>query len=186
MLETVDRQCLLDIAKHSIAYGLSHACPAPVQLGDYAETLREPGASFVTLKKSGELRGCVGTLEPYQPLIEDVSYHAFSAAFRDTRFSPVSVQEVVLLEIHISVLSLPEDIPCASEAELMQLLRTDIDGLVLQEGTHRATFLPAMWQTLPDKEDFVQQLKIKAGLSADYWSETMQCFRYQVQEFGDR
>lgn len=186
MLKAEHRQCLLEIAGRSIEYGLSYDCPAPVQLGDYAETLTELGASFVTLKKSGELRGCVGTLERYQPLIEDVSYHAYSAAFRDTRFSPVTDQEVVFLEIHISVLSVPEAIPCASENELIQLLRADTDGLVLQEGSHRATFLPAMWETLPDKEDFIRQLKIKAGLAPNYWSAHMQCFRYQVQEFGDK
>ena len=175
---------LLEIARTSIVHGLENGAPFPVVLEDEAPTLQETRATFVTLELKGKLRGCIGTLEARNPLAEDVSEHAFAAAFEDPRFSPVAAGEAGQLDIHISILSPPEPLPCTDEADLLAKLRPGRDGLILQEGRRRATFLPAVWEDLPDPRQFLAHLKLKAGLGKDYWSKTLHFWRYEAESVG--
>ena len=147
--------------------------------------LLEEGAAFVTLHKHGELRGCIGSLEAYQPLIEDVAENARSAALRDPRFPPVTPDEVAAIHIEISVLTKPEPMYFKSEDDLLEQIQPYEDGLVLQEGRRRGTFLPLVWQQLPDKKEFLMHLKHKAGLPVDYWSESVRVYRYRTQVFEE-
>ena len=169
---------LLAWARQAIEHGL---LTREVLRPSEADTrLNEPGASFVTLQRQGELRGCIGTLTAYQPLVDDVIQNAFSAAFRDRRFAPLTRAELSDLELHISLLSPCEPLHFRSEADLLRQLRPGIDGLVLQDGHHRGTFLPQVWEALPDPVAFLTHLKHKAGLPADYWSPSLTVERYTV------
>ena len=135
----------------------------------------------MTLKYAGSLRGCIGTLQAIRPLVADVNENAYAAAFRDPRFTPLSHRELSELHISISILSSPEPIRFFSEQDLIGQLRVGIDGLILEEEHHRGTFLPAVWETLPDPRAFLAQLKIKAGLHPGYWSSTLRIYRYQTE-----
>jgi len=178
------RDTLLAIARQSIDYGLSHGRPLPVDPGDYPTPLQALRATFVTLHENGQLRGCIGTLEAHRPLVEDVADNAFSAAFRDPRFAQVSAAERDLLDLDISVLSPATPMQFDSEQDLLQQLRPGIDGLVLEDGPYRGTFLPSVWEQLPDPVDFLRQMKRKAGLSADYWSPSLKVSRYVTESFS--
>lgn len=178
-----DREELLDLARASIRHGLLRSTPEPVQLRDYPEHLHEKLASFVTLHLHGQLRGCIGSLEAHRPLVEDIAHNAYAAAFSDPRFTPLTQQEYLELDIHISILSPAEEMSFNSEQELVNQLRPGIDGLILEDGHLRGTFLPSVWQQLPEPESFLRHLKLKAGLTADYWSETLHCYRYTTISF---
>ena len=179
-LSLQERQQLLTVAKESIACGLKNGQPLPITPQHYSEPLQQTAATFVTLQLDGQLRGCIGTLEEHTSLVQDVAQHAFAAAFQDPRFAPLSEQEFDQIEIHLSILTAPEPLIVESEADLLAKLRPNIDGLVLEEGRHRATFLPAVWQQLSEPKAFLQHLKQKAGLPANYWSNALQFERYQV------
>ena len=173
---------LLNIARGAIAAELDIDYPAvaeiPAQLG-------EAGASFVTLKLNGSLRGCIGMLEACRPLCQDVAANAVAAAFNDPRFSPLSNGEFAGVHISISVLSAPEEISFNSEDDLLQQIRPAIDGLILQYGRQRGTFLPSVWDELPHKQLFLAHLKQKAGLPANFWSEQLRVWRYTSEYFGE-
>ena len=177
-LTSEDHQILLDIARQSIESGLKNNNPLAVDPKTYNARLQTHCATFVTLNLNHQLRGCIGTLEAYQPLIKDVADHAFDAAFQDPRFPPVTAEENSRLDIHISMLTPPEDMIISSEEDLIQQLQPGIDGLILKSGHHQATFLPAVWESLPDKIQFVQHLKQKAGLDKHYWTDNIQFKRY--------
>ncbi len=147
--------------------------------------LFEPGCCFVSLYKGGHLRGCIGALEPYQSLLSDIIIHAYDAAFNDPRFPALVEDELSELTFEISILSVQEKIECATEAQLLQQLVPFKDGLILEEGMKRATYLPSVWQSLKDKKEFLQQLKLKAGLEKDYWSGTIKAYRYQTIGFSE-
>ncbi len=164
-------------------HGLKHHEPLPMNLAEYPETLREKAASFVTLTIYNELRGCIGTLEAYQPLVTDVSERAFCAAFRDPRFPPLSAGELPHLHYHISILSEATSMQFESEADLLRQLRPGVDGLILEDGPHRGTFLPSVWDSLPQTKEFLRHLKLKAGLQPDYWSPTLRIERYTTESF---
>jgi len=183
MYNESQRHQLLQIAKASIKYGLEHGRPLPITPDDYDRDLQALRASFVTLKIDGQLRGCIGRLQAERPLVEDIAENAFSAAFRDPRFEPVTEQEYASLDYHISVLNDPVDLPVRSEAELIEKLAPGKDGLILEEGFHRGTFLPSVWESLPNPRDFVRHLKMKAGLPASGWSDSYRVQRYHVEEF---
>lgn len=183
MFSKQDRQTLKTLAKQSIEYGLQHGCPIPIDLTGLANTLKPHRATFVTLEKNGKLRGCIGMLEAVHPLAMDVAANSYAAAFTDSRFKPVNKTEIDELDIHLSILSPTELIICLSEEELIKQLRPKIDGLVLEDGYHRATFLPSVWDSLTEPVNFVKQLKLKAGLSADYWSEGLYAYRYTSESF---
>jgi AmmeMemoRadiSam system protein A len=172
-----ERDTLLGLARDSIREGLSGQKLA-VRAEEYSPALRTPGASFVTLHIERELRGCIGSLEARAPLALDVVSNAWSAAFRDPRFEPLSSAEYERLDIHLSVLTLPEPMQFTSEEDLLGQLRPGVDGLVIEESYRRGTFLPSVWEQLPDPREFLRYLKRKAGLPAEYWSENMRVSRY--------
>lgn len=176
---------MLEVARESIQHGLAAGRPLPVDPAEYAEPLREQRACFVTLNLADELRGCIGHLEPIQPLIQDIADNAFAAAFRDPRFPPLSAGEYPDLTVHVSILSLPEPMQVASEADLLAQLRPGVDGLILEEGRRRGTFLPSVWESLPDPREFLRHLKYKAGMSESHWSANMTVARYTTESFGD-
>lgn len=182
-----DRQQLHQLALDSIEYCLDNGSNAhfesTLNLEQYSNPLKENRASFVTLNIEQQLRGCIGTLEAYQPLVVDVVQNARSAAFHDPRFSPLSQKEFPLLEVHLSVLSVPQPMQFESEEDLLRKIQPGIDGLILTAAGHRGTFLPSVWESLPNTQDFWLHLKNKAGLPQDYWSNTLQVERYTTESF---
>jgi AmmeMemoRadiSam system protein A len=187
-LNDANRKTLLDIARQAIEYGIEtdgakHLAVDPEQ---YDAALREEHATFVTLELNGELRGCIGTLEAQRPLVADVAYNAHAAAFRDPRFYPLQASELNGLDIHISVLSPAYPMTFSSEEDLIAQLRPGEDGLILQDGPNKGTFLPSVWESVPQPAQFLAHLKRKAGLPMDYWSNTVQVWRYTTESFGRR
>ncbi len=180
-----ERATLLAVARDSIAQGLERGSPLAVDPADYPEALRAQRAAFVTLHLAGDLRGCIGHLEAVAPLVRDVAENAYAAAFRDPRFPPVSPPEFGMLALHISVLTPPEPMTFSSEADLLAQIRPGVDGLILTDGRARGTFLPSVWESLPRPRDFLTQLKRKAGLPVDHWSDRVQVSRYETESFGD-
>lgn len=183
MTSEQNKRILKKLAKQSIEYGIQHGKPLPITEDYQAEELTLQRATFVTLMKQGQLRGCIGSLEAHRPLIEDVVQNSFSSAFRDYRFNPVTEQELDDLDITISILNPPQPMKFVSENDLLIQLRPNIDGLIIEDQGHRATFLPSVWQSLPQPEKFLTQLKLKAGLSSNYWSPQLQAYRYTTESF---
>jgi AmmeMemoRadiSam system protein A len=181
-----EQQQLLQLARTAIAYQIQHATDLQVQADDFPPHLRELRACFVTLKIETQLRGCIGGMEPTQPLVLEVAARACDAAFRDPRFCPVQESELDQINIHISILNPMERLTCTNQADLLRKLRTGIDGILLEDGAYHGTFLPAVWESLPRKEDFLKQLMHKAGLQSDYWSNTLRVYRYTCSSFGER
>lgn len=179
-LTTDEKESLRNIARDSIAYGLQHGTAMPVDLEQYSSLLRQQGACFVTLNLNHQLRGCIGTLEAYQPLAKDVADHAYAAAFQDPRFPSVNERDAEQLEIHISILTAAKPMSFTSEDDLLKQLQPGIDGLILSDGYHKGTFLPSVWEQLPEPVDFLNHLKLKAGLDARYWSDTIEVSRYHA------
>jgi len=178
-----DKKCLRSIAKSSIDYGLQHQQALPINLSDYSELLQVDGASFVTLNINGQLRGCIGTLEAHQPLVKDVAEHAFAAAFQDPRFPSLTRDEFEKLDIHLSILTPATPIHFTSEKDLLAQLRPGVDGLILQAGYNKGTFLPSVWEQLSTPADFLKHLKVKAGLNMNDWPDNVQVFRYETISF---
>lgn len=147
--------------------------------------LLEVGACFVTLRCGNELRGCIGTIEPHRPLIEDLRGNTVAAATRDPRFPPLSNEELDCTVLQVSLLSPLESMVFESEADLVRQLRPGVDGLVLEYGRHRGTFLPAVWKELPSRQLFLNQLKRKAGLAPDFWSPEIQIRRYSTESWDE-
>ncbi len=179
-----DQKTLLRVAHQSVQYALDSGNPLRIDPALFSATLCEMRASFVTIERHGALRGCIGVLEAVRPLVVDVAHNAHAAAFSDPRFPPVQAAELDALEFHISVLSPAEDFPVASELELLRTLQPGIDGLILEDGFRRATFLPSVWESLTNPRDFVIHLKRKAGLEDDYWSARMRFKRYSTISIG--
>ena len=173
---------LLHLAAASIEYGLERGRPPIVDLSQSAPELRENGASFVTIRRDGNLRGCIGSSVAGQPLVKDVSEHAFAAAFRDPRFPALKSSEIEGLYLSVSVLSEPSPMRFADEAQLLSSLRPRIDGLIIADDGHRALFLPSVWETLPDPEAFLNHLKLKAGLLAGHWSGGFKAWLFVAEE----
>ncbi len=184
-LSREERDRLLQLARDSIQHGLTQGRAMRVDANSYPAALREELACFVTLNRNGALRGCIGHLEAQQKLVKDVAENAFAAAFRDPRFHPVSESEMAGLEIHISILSPSQPLEFDSEQDLIRQLRPGQDGLILEYRGHRGTFLPSVWESLPDAQSFLMNLKLKAGLPADFWSENVRISRYTTDSFTD-
>jgi len=180
------RTALLDTAWQSIRHGLAKGSPLKLELDQFGTPLSEAGASFVTLHLGKDLRGCIGSLQAHRPLICDVAENAFSAAFRDPRFAPLKDAELKHLRLDISVLSQPERMVFDSEQDLLRQIRPKVDGLILKDGNYRGTFLPSVWESLPDAKQYLQHLKLKAGLPGDHWSDTLEVWRYTTESFGDK
>jgi AmmeMemoRadiSam system protein A len=184
LFDAAARAVLLEVAEASIRHGLEHGRALPVDPAAYPHELRGHGASFVSLHRNGELRGCIGSVEAHRPLVSDISHNAFAAAFHDPRFPRLGHAELAGLEVDISVLTPAEPLLFASEAELLSQLRPGIDGLILEAHGHRATFLPVVWESLPTPQAFLEQLKLKAGLPRSFWSRTVTASRYRTESFG--
>jgi AmmeMemoRadiSam system protein B/AmmeMemoRadiSam system protein A len=175
------RDVLIALARGAIARQLGVATPQPSR----AAFLHEPGASFVTLRQMRELRGCIGSLEAHRSLGEDVEHNARAAAFSDPRFTPLAAHEFDEVRVEVSVLSAAEPIGARSLAELRGALRPHVDGLILRFGAKRATFLPKVWEALPNPRDFIAHLQRKAGLPVDFWHEELRALRYTVVSYGE-
>ena len=180
------RATLMQVAADAVRHGLILRAVLDLDVSRFDAALREPRATFVTLRLHGDLRGCIGVLEPIRPLIADVAQNAYAAAFRDPRFTPVLYHEVDQLSYHISVLSPPQLMTVTDEADLLRQIHPGVDGLILEavdEGK-RGTFLPSVWDTMRDPRVFVQQLKIKAGLPPEGWSPTWRVSRYTTESIS--
>ena len=172
---------LLAQARAAIAAELGlPSAPAP----ELAE-MSAPAASFVTLTKGGALRGCLGSLEARRSMGEDVRANARAAASRDPRFPPLTPEEFNQVRVEVSLLSDPQPLPASSEEDALRQLRPGIDGLIFAVGHQRSTFLPQVWESLPDPRQFLAQLKLKAGLPADFWSPEVRLWRYQVEKWKE-
>ena len=178
-----ERRRLTELARRSIDHGLAHGRALAVALHDWPPQLRAERATFVTLHKYASLRGCIGSLAARRPMVEDIAENAYAAAFRDPRFAALTEDELPSLDIHIAVLSPPEALDFRSAAELMDQIRPGIDGLILSEGEHRGTFLPSVWEQVPERHAFLRHLKRKAGLPEDYWSDTLSVSRYTTESW---
>ncbi len=169
---------LLRIALASIDHGLAHARAVDIDPADYPPKLRAERATFVTLSLDGKLRGCVGKTMACRPLVNDVAENAYAAAFEDSRFKTLTQAEADGLDVEISVLSDPLPIAFSGEADLLARLRPDVDGVILECGGQRGLFLPDVWQSVPDAREFLAQLKVKAGLAANHWSDDIAAYRF--------
>ena len=172
---------LLKLACAAIAGRFGKESPA----ADIPDTLRQPGASFVTLTQNGALRGCIGSLEAWRPLADDVRANAIAAAFRDPRFAPLAAEELASTRVEVSLLSTAEPMTFIDEADALTQLRPDIDGVILECDGRRSTFLPQVWEQLPEPQAFLAQLKKKAGLPADFWSDALKLSRYRVEKWKE-
>lgn len=148
-----------------------------------ADWLRQPGATFVTLRLDGDLRGCIGSLEARRPLGEDVAANARAAAYRDPRFPPVTPPEIVRLGVEVSLLSAQQPFPVTCEAEAVERLRPGVDGVCLSFREFRSTFLPQVWESIPEAARFLAELKRKAGLPPSFWHPDVRLSRYTVEKF---
>ncbi|HKJ70384.1 MAG TPA: AmmeMemoRadiSam system protein A [Gammaproteobacteria bacterium] len=172
---------LVGLAEAAIDHGLARGEPAAPELDGVPEALRAVRGAFVTLRREGELRGCIGTIEAHRPLAADVTANAFGAAFRDPRFPPVSAEERSGLTLKIEVLTTPEPLAFAGEEDLLAQLRPGTDGLLIEAAGRKGTFLPTVWEQLPEPRAFWTHLKRKAGLPADYSSAAMAVYRYRTE-----
>jgi len=172
---------LTGLARASIAQALE--LPFEVPTGANDSWLDAPGAAFVTLTQDGQLRGCIGSLMAHRPLRDDVTNNAQAAAFDDPRFMPLRTAEVAYTRIEVSVLSAPVPMPFTSRQDALARLRPGIDGVILSAGRRRATFLPQVWDELPEPEVFIAHLFHKAGLPPTYWGDHVAISRYTVTAF---
>lgn len=181
-----ERAVLLKLARQAIAQGVNGK--EPERPGEYRipAGLEKPRACFVTLKIGGQLRGCIGNLEANSSLVDAVLRNSYLAAFRDQRFQPVTETELEMLEYEISVLTPMVSLSVTSEADLLSKMRPGIDGLLFEAEGHRSTFLPSVWEQLKEPKTFLSQLRIKAGLAADYWSSGVECWTYQAIKIGEK
>ena len=176
------KQQIIQVARQAILSRLHRDDMFNLDPGDYAAALTRNGAAFITLTLDNELRGCVGSLVAHRALIIDVASNAQAAAFDDHRFTPLTLEEFQEVELHASILSTPETLNVSTRQELIDMIRPGQDGLILEEQGKRATYLPSVWSQLPDPEQFVSELRKKAGLAANEWD---QCIvqRYTTEEF---
>lgn len=172
---------LIKLARDAIAerFGI------PLPLAPNESWLTEPGATFVTLTQNGNLRGCIGSLAAYRPLLEDVRTNAVAAAFRDPRFEPLQASEFPDTMVEVSLLSHLQPMVFEDEASALAQLRPGIDGVVFEYARYRSTFLPQVWEQLPTAESFLAQLKRKAGLPGEFWAPEIRLSRYTVEKWKE-
>lgn len=173
---------LIELAVATIEHGLTKGRPPHVAVDSFAEGLRVMRATFVTLERENQLRGCIGSVIATRPLVEDLVENAFRAAFRDPRFPPLAAEEREGLGVSLSVLSPMTEMAVDSEMTLRNALRPGTDGLLIEDDGRRAVFLPQVWEQLPDPGQFLMHLKDKAGLARDYWSDDLKAWRFVVQK----
>lgn len=182
-LAAEDRQRLLDLADGAVRAGLAGHRPDAVDVDAMPPGVRRAAPAFVTVTVGGELNGCIGTMEP-ETLAVAVPRLAYQAAFEDPRLPPLAAGDYGRLGLKISVLSPMEALDVHSEDEVLAAIRPGVDGLLIRSGWHRATFLPAVWDTLPEPRDFLHHLELKAGLRPGRWPSDLRAFRYTSLEFG--
>jgi AmmeMemoRadiSam system protein A len=181
-----EKETLLRLARSSLEDGVRGRQPRRIPASQLSPRLMEPGASFATLTINGQLRGCIGALEPYQSLASDVQEHVLAAALEDPRFPRVSAEELDQIQVEISRLTLPRPMQYSDAKDLLSQLRPNIDGVILRDGMRRATFLPQVWEKIPDKEIFLDNLCMKMGAAADTWRRKhLEVLTYQVEEFHE-
>ncbi len=183
---------LLDIAKQAlVAAVMEHAGrqngSPPLDDAVLAQNpwLTARTATFVTLRRGNELRGCMGTVEARQPLLADLRHNASAAALHDPRFQPVGPDELTTIEVEVSLLSALEPLSYRNEAEAIAQLRPGEDGVLFEFRDHRSTFLPQVWESLPDPLDFLARLKQKAGLKPNFWHPEIRLYRYTVSKIQE-
>ncbi len=176
---------LLDIARRSIDAGLDGARMPSLDAEGRQGTLATQRGSFVTLTRNGELRGCMGVIESPRPLAQNTADCAFSAAFRDRRFNPLTSAEAGQICIEVSVLSEMEPFVVRDREDLLQQLQPAVDGLLMEDGRYRSIFLPQVWEKLDSVQAFLEHLLSKAGLPGDYWSGTIRFSRFHVTSFSE-
>ncbi|MDR1709953.1 MAG: AmmeMemoRadiSam system protein A [Candidatus Accumulibacter sp.] len=174
-------QALLILARNAIEGEFGRPARAAAPLAELAA----PGAAFVTLTQNGNLRGCIGSLEAWRPLAEDVAANARAAAFRDPRFPALRREELEATRVEVSLLDAPEPMHFTDEADALAQLRPNVDGLILSRGSRRATFLPQVWESLATPRAFMEHLKLKAGLPANFWSADVKLARYGVRKWKE-
>ena len=172
---------LVALAAASIDHGLARGAPLEPDPAHHAAALRATRAAFVTLHREGQLRGCIGTIEAHRALATDIAANAFGAAFRDPRFPPLAADERPAIALKIEVLSVPEPLAFTDEDDLLDQLVPGVDGLLLEAGGRKGTFLPTVWEQLPEPRAFWTQLKRKAGLPTDYFGADLQVRRYRTE-----
>ncbi len=181
-----EKQTLLQLARQALEKGVKGESLDPLDLESLTPCLKETGASFVTLTINGDLRGCIGALEAYQPLAQDVREHAVAAALEDPRFPPVQPAELGSIQIEVSRLTSPVKLEYKDAEDLLGKLRPHEDGVILRDEWRRATFLPQVWEKLPDKSDFLSNLCYKMGASPNLWRQRhLEVQLYQVEEFHE-
>ena len=177
----MDGQRLLRLARESIHH---HLGGPSFEVPD-GEIYQEKAATFVTVMRKGELHGCIGTLEPQRTLVDDVQHNAVAAAFFDPRSRPLLPNELNTISVEVSLLGPLEPLRVRSEVEAIEKIRPHEDGVVLRDGRQRATFLPQVWEKLPDPVEFLAQLKQKAGIPVHGWSPSLEVFRYSLTKWSD-
>lgn len=185
-LSADEQQTLLRLAREALESAVrGHPLP-PLDQTQLTPILRAEGAAFVTLTVRGQLRGCIGALQPYQPLVEDVREHAVAAGIQDYRFSPVRPSELGQIQIEVSRLTLPQPLPYTNADDLLAKLRPGVDGVILRDGQRRATFLPQVWDQIPEKAEFLSHLCAKMGAASNLWRQKhLEVEIYQVEEFHE-
>lgn len=184
-IDLEERQQLLELARASLRHGLLSGAPLPVALQEWPAHLREPAASFVTLRRSDRLLGCIGSLEACLPLVRDIAENAYAAGSRDPRFAPLRYDELAQVVLEISVLTPPQVLSAASEHELLSQIQPGVDGLILEWKGRSSTLLPTVWRQLPRPRDFLGQLWRKAGLEHESWARGLTFYRYQTISFQE-
>jgi AmmeMemoRadiSam system protein A len=181
-----EKQILLRLAREAMEFAVTSKTLPPLNPSLLSRSLKEPGASFVTLTINNDLRGCIGALEAHQPLVDDVREHAVAAALEDPRFPPVSQSELSRIQLEVSRLTAPHPLEYSSSDDLLKKLRPHVDGVILKDGYRRATFLPQVWEKIPDPVEFLEQLCQKMGSSPNAWRKSsLQVLVYQVEEFKE-
>jgi len=181
-----EKQTLLRLARQALELGVRGEKIPPLDRASLTPRLLADGASFVTLTEGGQLRGCIGALEPYQSLAEDVREHAVAAALNDYRFPPVQSAELNGIQIEVSRLTAPVPLEYSDAADLPAKLRPGVDGVVLRDEGRRATFLPQVWEKIPKAEDFLDNLCYKMGAAPNLWKrKRLDVLVYQVEEFHE-
>jgi AmmeMemoRadiSam system protein A len=181
-----EKQTLLKLARQSIAAAVRRESPPDLDSASLTSNLLAEGASFVTLTKHGALRGCIGALEPYQSLAADVREHAAAAALEDYRFPPVQEAELAEIQIEVSRLTAPVPLEYTDADDLLAKLSPGVDGVILRDDWRRATFLPQVWEKIPDKAEFLRNLCYKMGADPDTWRKKhLEVLVYQVEEFHE-
>ncbi len=187
MIPTKFRLLLLKIARSSIRFYLENHREPFISRKEYPdEFLWKKRGTFVTLTEDGNLRGCIGSILPVNPLILDVSQNAINAAFRDPRFYPITREELPGINIEVSVLTVPQKLEYKNPDDLLSKIRPFKDGIIIKQGPFQATFLPQVWEELPDKEEFLSHLCLKAGLPGNcYLNGKIEVYRYEVEAFSE-